>query len=170
MEPSFPLTVSQAPFLSTLSSFFPHCPLSPAQFSSLRKKGILFICHCGAGGDYGASGEGVGWAFPSSLPLWFLLSCQVSLRLHGLQHARLPCPSLPPGVLSRWCQPTISSSVTPFSFCPHSFPPSESFLMSWLSDQVARVQDFSFSISPSGEYSRLISCIGVFLPDLLHSL
>ena len=44
-----------------------------------------------------------------------------SLRPHGLQHARLPCPSSIPGVcsnscpLSRWCHPTISSSVIPFS-------------------------------------------------------
>ena len=44
-----------------------------------------------------------------------------SLRPHGLQHARLPCPSLSPGAclnscpLSQWCHPTISSSVIPFS-------------------------------------------------------
>ena len=60
-----------------------------------------------------------------------------SLWSHGLQHARLPCPSLSPGVcsdscpLSRWCHPTISSSVTAFS-CPQSFPASGSFPMSWL--------------------------------------
>ena len=47
-----------------------------------------------------------------------------SLQLHGLQHTRLPCPSLSPGAcsnscpLSRWCHPTISSSVAPFSSCP----------------------------------------------------
>ena len=34
--------------------------------------------------------------------------------------------------LSWWCDPTISSSVTPFSFCPQSFPPSGPFLMSQL--------------------------------------
>ena len=55
-----------------------------------------------------------------------------SLRLHGLQHARLPCPSPPPGAcsnscpLSQWCHTTISSSV------PQSFPASGSFVMSWL--------------------------------------
>ena len=44
-----------------------------------------------------------------------------SLRPHGMQHARPPCPSPAPGVyenscpLSRWCHPTISSSVIPFS-------------------------------------------------------
>ena len=49
-----------------------------------------------------------------------------SLQLHALQHARLPCPSLSPRVcsnscpLSRWYHPTISSSVTPFSWCKAS--------------------------------------------------
>ena len=61
-----------------------------------------------------------------------------SLRLHGLQHARLPCPSLYPEVcsdsrpLSWWCHPTILSSVAPFSYCPQCFPASGSFTMSWL--------------------------------------
>ena len=61
-----------------------------------------------------------------------------SLRPHGLQHARPPCPSPAPGVypnscpLSRWCHPTISSSVVPFSSCPLSFPASGSFQMSQL--------------------------------------
>ena len=61
-----------------------------------------------------------------------------SLQPHGLQHASLPCPSLSPGVcsnscpLSRWCHPTISSSVTPFSSCPQCFPASGSFPMSQL--------------------------------------
>ena len=58
-----------------------------------------------------------------------------SLRPHGLQHARPPCPSPAPGVysnscpLSQWCHPTVSSSVVPFSSCPQSFPASGSFLM-----------------------------------------
>ena len=61
-----------------------------------------------------------------------------SLWPHGLQHARLPCPSPTPGVysyscpLSRWCHPTISASVVPFSSCPQSFPASGSFPMSQL--------------------------------------
>ena len=56
-----------------------------------------------------------------------------SLWPHGLQHARLPCPSSTPRAcsnscpLSRWCHPTISSSVTPFSSCLQSFPASGSF-------------------------------------------
>ena len=58
-----------------------------------------------------------------------------SLQPHGPQPARPPCPSPTPGVysnsstLSRWCHPTISSSVIPFSSCPQSFPASGSFQM-----------------------------------------
>ena len=61
-----------------------------------------------------------------------------SLRPHESQHARPPCPSPTPGVhpnpcpLSRWCHPTISSSVIPFSSCLQSFPTSGSFQMSQL--------------------------------------
>ena len=56
-----------------------------------------------------------------------------SLRPHEPQHARPPCPSPTPRVYpnpsSRWCHPTISSSVIPFSSCPQSFPASGSFPM-----------------------------------------
>ena len=61
-----------------------------------------------------------------------------SLRLHEPQHDRPPCPSPTPGVhpnpcpLSRWCHPTISSSVVPFSSCPQSFPASGSSPISQL--------------------------------------
>ena len=56
-----------------------------------------------------------------------------SLPPHGLQHVRPPCPSPTPGVhsnscaLSRWCNPTISSSVVPFSSRLQSFPASGSY-------------------------------------------
>ena len=59
-----------------------------------------------------------------------------SLRPHGLQHTRPPCPSLTPRVysnscpLSPWCHPTISSSVIPFSFRLQSFQASGSFPVS----------------------------------------
>ena len=59
-----------------------------------------------------------------------------SLWPHGLQHARLPCPSSTPRVCSNscpsssWCHPTISSSVLPFSSCLQSFPAAGSFPMS----------------------------------------
>ena len=95
-----------------------------------------------------------------------LLSCSVmstSLQPHGLQHARLPCPSLSPGVCSISCPlsvmpsnhrilclpllllPSVSPSIRVFS--------SESALpIRWLKDWC-----FSLSISPSNEYSELIS-------------
>ena len=68
-------------------------------------------------------------------------SCSVvsnSLQPHEPQHARPPCLSPTPGVypnpcrLSRWCHPTFSSSVIPFSSCLQSFPASGSFQMSQL--------------------------------------
>ena len=61
-----------------------------------------------------------------------------SLPPHGLQHARLPCPSPTPKACSnscpwnRWCHPIISSSVVPFSSYLQSFPASGSFQMSQL--------------------------------------
>jgi len=66
-----------------------------------------------------------------------LLGCSVvclSLWPHGMQHARLLCPSPSPTVCSnscplcRWCHPTISSFVVPFSSWPQSFPGSGFFL------------------------------------------
>ena len=83
------------------------------------------------------------------------------LQPRGLQHARLPCTSLFPGVcsnscpLSQWCHTTISSSVSPFFFCPQSFPASRSLPMSTL--RIRWPKDWSFHISPSNEYSGLIS-------------
>ena len=62
-----------------------------------------------------------------------------SFQPHEPQHARPPCPSPTPGVypnscpLCRWCHPTISSSIVPFSSCPQFFPASRSFQMSQLS-------------------------------------
>ena len=87
-----------------------------------------------------------------------------SLQPHRLQHARLPCPSPAPGAysnscpLSWWCHPTISSSVVPFSSCLQSFPS----IMVFSSESALHIRwpkywSFSFSISPSNEYSGLIS-------------
>ena len=100
-----------------------------------------------------ADGEGVcRWCLEHLLSLWKAVilnepgrgSVQFShsvvsdsLRPHEPQHARPPCPSPTPGVhpnpcpLCHWCHPTISSSVVPFSSCPH--PASGSFPMSQLS-------------------------------------
>ena len=84
-----------------------------------------------------------------------------SLQPHGLQHARLTCPSQPHCVclnsclLNQWCHPTISSSATPFSFCLQSFPASGS-KQSALHIRWPKYWSFSFSTSPSNEYSGLI--------------
>ena len=85
-------------------------------------------------------------------------------RRHGLQHACLPCLSLSPGVcsnscpLSQWCYLINSSSGHHFLFLPSVFPSIRVFsnvsvfCMWW-----PKYWSFSFSISPSSEYSRLIS-------------
>ena len=72
---------------------------------------------------------------------------------HGLQLARLPCPSPSPGVCSNscplnwWYHPTILSSVIPFSSCLQSFPASESFEMSQLFASGAQSSGASASAS-----------------------
>ena len=79
-----------------------------------------------------------------------------SLQAHGLQHARLPCPSPTPGAYSnscpssQWCHPTISSSVIPFSSHFQSSPASGSF---------SRSQFF-----PSGGQSIGVSASASVLP------
>ena len=93
-----------------------------------------------------------------------------SLRPHGLQHTRLPRPSPTPRAysnswpLSWWCHSTISSSVVPFSSCLQYFPASgkDSLSSVFSSESVLCIRwpkdcSFSFSISPSSEYSGLIS-------------
>ena len=95
--------------------------------------------------------------FKEVIPLLFSCSdVSNSLRPHGLQHNRLPCLSPTPGAysnscpLSRWCHPTISSSVVSLSSCLQSFPVSGSFHMSQL---VA-----------SGGHSTGVSALTSFLP------
>ena len=87
-----------------------------------------------------------------------------SLQPHGLQHTRLPCPSPTPRPCSNscpsspWCHPTISSSVVPFSSCLQSFSASGSFPVSqFFASGGQCIGSFSFIISPSSEYSGLIS-------------
>ena len=97
-----------------------------------------------------------------------LFTCSVMadfLWPHGLQHAKLPCPSPTSGAysnsvpLSQWCHSTISSSVIPFSSCFQSFS-------AWVLSNESALHirwpkywnfSFSFSISPSNDYSQLIS-------------
>ena len=79
-----------------------------------------------------------------------------SLWPHGMQHTRLPCLSPTPGAYSnscpssQWCHPTISPSVIPFSSRLQSY-------QSVLHIRWPKYGNFSFSISPSDEYSGLIS-------------
>ena len=77
-----------------------------------------------------------------------------TLRPHGLQHTGLPCPSPIPGAYSnscpssQWCHPTIFPSPPAFNLSQHQG------LFNWVSSSHP---SFSFSISPSNEYSGLIS-------------
>ena len=88
-----------------------------------------------------------------------------SLRPHGLQHTRPPCPSPTPRVysnpcpLSWWCHPAISSSAIPFSSHLQSFPASGFFQMSQFLASGGQSIGISacFIISPFNEYSGLIS-------------
>ena len=94
-----------------------------------------------------------------SLSIWTKGVCYVtsvrsdSLWPHGLQHARPPCPSPTPGVysnslpLGRWCHPTISSSVIPFSSHLQSFPVSGSFEMSQFFTSSGQSTGVSASVS-----------------------
>ena len=112
------------------------------------------------------SPETITTLFVSQL-LLLLFSCTVvsdSLRPHGLQHTRLPYPSLSPGACSnscpshRWCHPTISSSVIPLLLLPSIFSGIGVFSNeSVLQFRWPKYWSFSFSISPSNEYSGLIS-------------
>ena len=89
--------------------------------------------------------------------MYVVLSCPVmssSLWPCGLQHTRLPCPSLSPGVCpnswpsSQWCHPIISSSVIPFSSWFQSFPAAGSFPMSQLFTLGGRNFGASASVLP----------------------
>ena len=87
-----------------------------------------------------------------------------TLRPHELQHARPPCPSPTPGVhpntcpLSQWCHRTISS-CHPLLLLPSTFPSIRVFFNeSALHIRWPKYWSFSFSISPSNQYSGFISC------------
>ena len=102
------------------------------------------------------------------IPYWQHMLSSVAqscptLRPHGLQHSRPPC--LTPTLrvysnscpLSRWCHPTISFSAMPFSSRLQSFPASGVFSNESPCIRWPKYWSFSFSISPSNEYSGLIS-------------
>ena len=114
------------------------------------------LCHR----DFPVLFESGCWSKPS-IQWWCILSDQFSsvaqscltLWPHGLQHTRPPCPSPTPRAcsnsspLSRWCHPTVSFSVTPFSSSLLSFPASGSFPMNWLFASGGR--SIEASVSPS---------------------
>ena len=96
------------------------------------------------------------------------LLCLALLWLHGLQHARFPCPSLSSTFwsnswpFSQWCCLTISSSATLFSFAFNL--PQHQDLFQWANSSLTfghirwpKFWSFGFTISLSNEYSRLIS-------------
>ena len=100
-------------------------------------------------------------------PISVQFSCLVvsdSLRPHGLQHARPPCPSPTPGACSNsrplrlWCHPTISSSVVPFSRL-QSFPASGSFPVSQFFSSGAQSIGVSASACPLSHH--LVWCISI---------
>ena len=97
-----------------------------------------------------------------------------SLRPHELQHARPPCPSPTPWVhpypcpLSRWCHPTISSSVVPFS-CPQPFPASGYFQMNQLFASGGQSIGVAASTSVLPMYSQDWSPLGWTSWISLHS-
>ena len=98
-----------------------------------------------------------------SVQFGFVTRSCLTQQPHGSQHPRLPCPS--PSLRacsdscpsSQWCHPTISSSVVPYSSCFQSFPALGSFPASQFFSSGGQSISFSFSISPSSEYSGQIS-------------
>ena len=99
------------------------------------------------------------YSFIPSAPVWLWGYCSVTklcliLWPHRLQHTRLLCPPLSPGVysdscpLSWWCYLNISSSDTPFSVCLQSFPASGSFPVSWLFTTGGQSTGASASVLP----------------------
>ena len=105
-----------------------------------------------------------GWKYSAAFSS-VQFSCSVvsdSLQPHELQHARPPWLSPTPGVhlnarpSSQWYHPAISSSVIPFSSCPHSLPASVFSDESTLCMRWPKYWSFSFSIIPSKEHPGLI--------------
>ena len=103
-----------------------------------------------------------------------MFSCSIvsnSLWPHGLQHARLPCPSPSPeacsnsSALSQGHHLIIQSFVVPFSFCFQSFPASGSFLMIWLFPLGG--QSIGASASASGLLMNIQDCFPLGLTDLI---
>ena len=103
--------------------------------------------------------------FSFYLLMLFSQSEQQLFATHGLQHARLPCPSPSPRACSNscpsiwWCHPIISSSVVPFSSRVQSFPAQRRVFSNESAHHIRwpKYWSFSFSISLFSEYSGMIS-------------
>ena len=110
---------------------------SSLPFSPLPTLGSLIHAHSLHPPSPTSSSRAPPWLFMTSVQFSHSVESD-SLRPHGLQHARPPCPLTTPGVYSdsglsgQWCHPTISSSVIPFSSCPKFLPASGSSPMSQL--------------------------------------
>ena len=132
-------------------------PLSEGRLKGTRLK------HCSWGLEWGSllvKGDQTKRSAASAILLlvqFSQFSCSVisnSLQPHGLQHTRFHCPSPIPRAcsnscpLSRWCHPTISSSVAPFSSHLQSFPASGSFLVNQFSGGQSTGASASASVLP----------------------
>ena len=133
--PSSTSSSSTAPSMVTLP------PVSPPAAARLSKRG----CETGPITRFSRYDFHRWWCSVAQLCL--------TLRPHGLQHTRLPCPSVSPGVcsnscpLSPWSHPAISSSVASFFSCLQSLPASGSFLMSWVFASGGQITGASASAS-----------------------
>ena len=149
-------------YLCFSSQWHPHCPSLQARFIPYGGISLLQLL---AIHSLLSSKKTDQLAFTASVQL----SCSVvsdSLWFHGLKHARLPCPSPTSRTCSnsfpssRWCHPTISSSVVTFSSCLQSFPAWGSFPMSsklWCKKKIIE----KFSDHPDlvhGPNSRSVKC------------
>ena len=128
-----PMSIKSVMPSNHLSSVIPF----PSRLQSFTASGSFPVSQF-----FASSGQSIGASAsppcPSNISVQFNSSVMSDrLQLHGLQHARPPCPSATPGVhpdsrpLSQCCHPSISFSVITFS-CPQSLPASESFPMSQL--------------------------------------
>ena len=107
----------------------------------------------------------VGHNWVTELTDWLVvqLFSDVQLWSHGLQHARLPCPSLFPGVCLNWCSIESVMPSNHLILCLPCLLPSIFPSIKVFSSQSAfpirwpKCWSFSFSISPSNEYSGLLS-------------
>ena len=127
---------------------------------SAGKESVCSVGDVGSIPGLGRSlGEGIGWhQFSSVAELCPTVCDSMDCSMPGFPLYQ-PTPraysnSCP---LSRWCHPTISSSVIPFTSCLQSFPASGSSSESVLHIRWPKYWSFSFSISPPKEYSGLIS-------------